>query len=1101
MIALTLLSLAALALPADHSHEPWVFRSVLDDQARMLTVALDDELWLAYDATDGSLYRAWKGGVNFDGAVYTTVHGPQPTSANAGYLGTHAVGWWLTDETGDVPGTPIYRGYRTDGDRFRLQLGLRFEDGTVVEVIETPHVKVVGDTVQLIRNLEATGVPSTSELSMRVSLGFDGRTAMSIEAGATRFTWGAEEVTRRIDRRVPFQAGNLQLSSMHRIVELVPESAVPKDSLVPEAPPAEPLGVAPGEIHVELIEGGDDSFGPRERGLSMRIFDVGVGMSEIPALVDRQTPNVNAIIPRVELFDLHSFGGLDDTFVTQLFGYLETGAGSYDFRLSSDDGSRMTLDGELLIDNDGLHGHQGVEASIELEARLHEFEIWHFENSGGQSVVLEWRTPGSEEFVVVPDEAFSCAAGEVRVTSPGDKEVLVDRTGKAGDGRPLEDVHPSFSLSTVRPADFEPKVGGMDWTSDGRLVVCTWDPSGSVYVLDGAQSGNADEVRVKRIASGLAEPLGLNVVDDRIYVLQKQELTELIDHDGDGVTDEYRCVSSGWDVTANFHEFAFGLVYLDGFFFANLAIAIDPGGASSKNQVLDRGTTIRINPEDGNFEVIAQGLRTPNGIGLGAEDAIFMTDNQGDWLPVSKLLKLHDGAFYNSRAVLLDASNELEVTPPVAWLPQNEIGNSPGEPALVPEGNGPYSGQMIHGDVTHGGVKRVFIEEVDGVQQGVVFRFTQGLEAGINRLSWGPDGALYVGGIGSTGNWGHEGKLHYGLQRLKYNGEPAFEMLAVRAQVNGFEVEFTEPLHSDWGFDPLAWEIQQWRYEPTAEYGGAKLDETDLEVRAVVRSEDGRRIHIELNGLLPEHVVYLRVRQPFVSETGRELWSTEAWYTLNRIPNESFFTLRESHNQLSEAERAEGWQLLFDGESLDAWTPFKSGTVSDGWQARYGELARVGSAGDLVTRETFRDFELSLEWRLSHKGNSGIFFNVTDDHNYVWESGPEMQILDNDGHGDGITELTSAGANYALHPPVRDVTRPLGQFNHARLRVKDGKVEHWLNDVKLLEYELGTDEWKALVEASKFASMPDYGLAREGRIALQDHGDPVFFRNIKIRRL
>ncbi|MFT7663444.1 MAG: cytochrome c, partial [Planctomycetota bacterium] len=380
-------------------------------------------------------------------------------------------------------------------------------------------------------------------------------------------------------------------------------------------------------------------------------------------------------------------------------------------------------------------------------------------------------------------------------------------------------------------------------------------------------------------------------------------------------------------------------------------------------------------------------------------------------------------------------------------------------------------------------------------------RFTQGLEAGINRLSWGPDNALYVGGIGSTGNWGHQGKKHFGLQRLKHNGETAFEMLSIHARENGFVVEFTEPLHEDWGHDPLAWQIERWWYEPTEEYGGAKQDEEYLNVLSVNRSEDGRRVFIELDGLREEHVIYFRILHPFVSESGNTLWTTEAWYTLNQIPSASVVVQSEQHNELTEAERSEGWELLFDGEQLDSWTSFKSDTLSEGWQAQNGELVRAGSAGDIVTRESYRDFELALDWRITHKGNSGIFFHVTDDLNYVWESGPEMQILDNDGHGDGINEMTSTGANYALHAPASDVTRPLGQFNEARLRVKDGKVTHWLNGVKLLEYELGSEDWKARLAVSKFASMPGYGIAGEGRIALQDHGDPVFFRNLKIRRL
>ena len=159
-------------------------------------------------------------------------------------------------------------------------------------------------------------------------------------------------------------------------------------------------------------------------------------------------------------------------------------------------------------------------------------------------------------------------------------------------------------------------------------------------------------------------------------------------------------------------------------------------------------------------------MRTPNGINFGADGELFIADNQGDWLPASKILHVSEGAFFNSYAVPGEEGKKPK--PPVVWLPQDEIGNSPSSPNSL--NDGPYAGQMIHGEITHGGFKRVFVEKVDGEYQGTVFRFIQGLEAGVNRNVWGPDGALYVGMIGSTGNWGDVGKLHYGLQRLKYNG-------------------------------------------------------------------------------------------------------------------------------------------------------------------------------------------------------------------------------------------------------------------------------------------------------------------------------------------
>ena len=161
-------------------------------------------------------------------------------------------------------------------------------------------------------------------------------------------------------------------------------------------------------------------------------------------------------------------------------------------------------------------------------------------------------------------------------------------------------------------------------------------------------------------------------------------------------------------------------------------------------------------------------MRTPNGIGIGVDGELFVADNQGDWLPSSKILHISDGAFLGSRSVDYEGTAGLTQKPPLVWLPQNEIGNSPSTPTILNVGR--YENQMIHGEVTHGGIKRVFVEQVDGVYQGALFRFTQGIEAGVNRLAWGPDDRLYVGGIGNPGNWGHTGGNWFGLQRMTYTG-------------------------------------------------------------------------------------------------------------------------------------------------------------------------------------------------------------------------------------------------------------------------------------------------------------------------------------------
>ncbi len=209
------------------------------------------------------------------------------------------------------------------------------------------------------------------------------------------------------------------------------------------------------------------------------------------------------------------------------------------------------------------------------------------------------------------------------------------------------------------------------------------------------------------------------------------------------------------------------------------------------------------------------------------------------------------------------------------------------------------------------------------------------------------------------------------------------------------------------------------------------------------------------------------------------------------------------HNVPTKQGVADGWELLFDGESLEKWRGYKMEDVPEGWVIQDQCITRIGQDGwiDLITREMFDDFELSLEWRIGEGGNSGIFFNVTEDFDHPWDSGPEMQILDNTHHGDGLDPRTSAGANYALHAPAEDVTKPIGEFNHVRILVQGNHVEHHLNGVKLLEYEIGSDEWEVLVADSKFKQMPGYGRSPSGHIALQDHGDVVSYRNIKIRRL
>ena len=219
-----------------------------------------------------------------------------------------------------------------------------------------------------------------------------------------------------------------------------------------------------------------------------------------------------------------------------------------------------------------------------------------------------------------------------------------------------------------------------------------------------------------------------------------------------------------------------------------------------------------------------------------------------------------------------------------------------------------------------------------------------------------------------------------------------------------------------------------------------------------------------------------------------------------------------TQNTLTSKEKKEGWKLLFDGKTTSGWHNFKSDKIGKAWKVIDGMLTldtsnkkdgKIVDGGTIITQKEFENFEFKIDWKIEPCGNSGIIFNVVEDARYdeVWKTGPEMQVLDNSCHPDAKITKHQAGNLYDLIESATVSVRPTGEWNQARIISNKGHLELWLNDVKQVETEMFTPEWEAMIKGSKFKTEPDFGKARKGHIALQDHDNQVWFRNIKIKSL
>jgi hypothetical protein len=522
-------------------------------------------------------------------------------------------------------------------------------------------------------------------------------------------------------------------------------------------------------------------------------------------------------------------------------------------------------------------------------------------------------------------------------------------------------------------------VGGMDFLSDGRLVIGHWGgtrtaccPSntnfggrqytGKIYILSGVTGTTPSVVIDSSFATGLEDVMGLTVIRDTIYVSGGNNIIRLIDSDHNGVADRKDTLFelpgtpqiSSTSTTApgpgpyndSLHptkgrsEWLYGLLARNDTFFVNPSSMYNANNIQQVNPY--RGTFLAVtrgNGVRGNYQIRSMGLRHPTGLTFGPEGTIWTCETQGHWVPTDKLIQLKTGAFYGFHHTPAESWDNMTETPAAVFLPQEGSGgsgakdatgifaDSPGQPFYLTDG--PYAGQFLMGDVSWGGIQRFFVEKVGNDYQGAGFVFTGGLESGVYRMAQGPDGMLYLGMIGTSNDWSWNGQ-YYGLQKIKYNGTPTFEMLAVRSRAAGMEIEFTKPVDTLTARIASNYTVQTYYYTPTSSYGGTKAGTTPLTVTqgTIQFSPDLKSVYLPLSGLVARtgilhRIVEITLANGLKSSTGDTSWTKKAYYSLNAIsPSAPFSTTTAIDPKIVRADMLKQLRCKLASDNLVVKLPF-----------------------------------------------------------------------------------------------------------------------------------------------------------------------------------
>jgi hypothetical protein len=443
------------------------------------------------------------------------------------------------------------------------------------------------------------------------------------------------------------------------------------------------------------------------------------------------------------------------------------------------------------------------------------------------------------------------------------------------------------------------EIGSIALMPDRKVAVTT--RRGDLWICEGAYEDDLSKVRWKKFAGGLHEPLGMFWKDGALWLTQRPEVSRLKDSNNDGTADSFETISAGWGINGDYHEYAFGSEPdANGDIWVVLCLT---GSFTADSDW--RGWCVRVTP-DGTLIPTCSGIRSPGGIGFNAAGDVFYTDNQGPWNGSSSLKWLKPGSFqgnptgnkFHQKAGLpappevADKSRtEIErakfptYIPPAVVFPHARVGQSP--TGIAPDMSsgkfGPWDGQLYVGEQTHSEVQRVFLEQVNGIYQGAVFKFLGGFEAGLIPVRLDQkEGVLFAGG--SNRGWGSRGSKPFTFERVRWTGNTPFEITTMSATRDGFTLSFTEPVDAATAGDPGSYAMDAWTYILQSDYGSPEVDQTKPRITAAQVAPDGKSVRLTIDGLVKGHVHHLRA-DGVRSAGGGALWHPEAWYTLNEIPD------------------------------------------------------------------------------------------------------------------------------------------------------------------------------------------------------------------------